>query len=155
LVGILTVMMTSPDHVALPAAVERLRQTGLRVTAPRVAILDALPGGVHCGVDEIARTVRQRLGSLSTQAVYDILRAFTDAGLVRRVELAGSPIRYESRVGDNHHHLVCRSCGRTEDVDCAVGAAPCLEPVMSGGYAVDEAEVTFWGYCPPCRQRRE
>jgi Fe2+ or Zn2+ uptake regulation protein len=102
--------------------------------------------------DSIAKLARERLGTLSTQAVYDILRAFAEAGLVRRIEPAGSPARYETRVGDNHHHIVCRICGATADVDCAVGDRPCLDPVSTQGFVVDEAEVTFWGLCPNCQQ---
>lgn len=130
----------------------RLRAADLRVTAARLAVLAALPPGRHLDVDTVAATARDRLGSLSTQAVYDILRVLSTAGLVRRIQPAGGPARFESRAGDNHHHLVCRSCGATVDVDCAVGAAPCLEPSSSAGFAVDEAEVTFWGSCPDCQR---
>jgi Fur family ferric uptake transcriptional regulator len=121
------------------------------VTAPRLAVLDVIGPGAHLDADAVARGVRVRLGSVSTQAVYDILHAFTAAGLLRRVELPGSPARYDRRVGDNHHHLACRLCGDVVDVDCAVGAAPCLAPSDRAGYVVDEAEVTFWGLCPRCR----
>ena len=131
---------------------ERLRERGLRVTAPRLAVLEAVADlGGHPDVDEIATRARERLGAISTQAVYDGLRALTDAGLLRRIEPGGSPARFETRVGDNHHHLVCRRCGLTRDVDCAVGAAPCIEPGDRQGFAIDEAEVTFWGLCPGCR----
>jgi Fur family ferric uptake transcriptional regulator len=129
----------------------RLRATGLRVTAPRVAVLNALLAAPHSTADEVAGQVRQQLGSVSTQAVYDVLRACTDAGLVRRIEPAGPSARYETRTGDNHHHLACRSCGRIVDVDCAVGSAPCLQPAESHGFAVDRAEVVFWGVCPQCQ----
>lgn len=130
-----------------------LRRVGLRVTAPRVAVLEALGERSHLDADTIAASARQRLGTLSTQAVYDILRAFTAAGLVRRIEPAGSPAAYEKRVGDNHHHVVCRVCGAIADVDCVVGAAPCLSPSSTSGFTIDEAEVTFWGLCPDCQQR--
>jgi Fe2+ or Zn2+ uptake regulation protein len=136
---------------------QRLRASGLRVTRPRVAVLDVLDGAsrdrAHLPVSDIVRGARDLLGDVSTQAVYDCLEALDGAGLVRRVETAGSPARYESRAGDNHHHLVCRGCGHTEDVDCAVGAAPCLQPSRSHGFVLDEAEVVFWGLCPTCQQR--
>jgi len=132
------------------AALQALRAAGLRVTAPRLAILAWLVEHPHTTADAIGVGVRERLGSLSTQAVYDVLGACTDAGLVRRIEPAGHPARFERRVGDNHHHLVCRRCGRTDDVDCVVGACPCLTPVDDHGFAVDEAEVVFWGMCPTC-----
>src|SRR5690606_17457714 len=128
----------------------RLRAAGLRVTAPRVAVLNALIDHPHSTADEVAQRVREALGSGSTQAVYDVLRACVSAGLVRRIEPAGSSARYETRAGDNHHHLVCRVCSRVSDVDCVVGAAPCLEPADVMGYQIDEAEVVFWGICPDC-----
>jgi Fur family transcriptional regulator, stress-responsive regulator len=129
-----------------------LKSRGLRVTAPRLAVLGALRTlPPHASVDQIERAARERIGTLSTQAVYDILRALHAAHVVRRIEPAGQPALYETRVGDNHHHLVCRECGRTVDVDCAVGAAPCLEPSDAAGFEVDEAEVVFWGRCPACR----
>ena len=130
---------------------ERLRRAGLRLTAPRLAVLDAVAAGPHHDAETIAAQARERLGTLSTQAVYDNLHALVAADLVRRIEPAGHPARYEARVGDNHHHLVCRRCGAMEDVDCAVGAAPCLEPSQSHGYRVDEAEVIYWGVCPRCQ----
>ena len=129
----------------------RLRGAGLRVTSARLAILQAVAAGGHPGADEIARSVRDRIGHVSTQAVYEALNALTAAGLVRRIEPAGSPARYEGRVGDNHHHIVCRGCGAVCDVDCVVGHAPCLEPATHAGFAIDEAEVTFWGLCPHCQ----
>lgn len=129
----------------------QLRRAGLRVTGPRRAVLEWLTDHPHATADQIASAVRERLGSVSTQAVYDVLGVCGDVGLVRRIEPAGHPGRYERRAGDNHHHLVCRSCGRTEDADCAVGAWPCLIPDDAGGYAIDEAEVVFWGLCPDCR----
>jgi Fur family ferric uptake transcriptional regulator len=131
-----------------------LRSRGLRVTRPRLAVLDVLAGGGHLDVDEIAAAVRMRLDSVSTQAVYDVLGALSRAGLARRIEPAGSAARFEARVGDNHHHVVCRGCGVVADVDCAVGDAPCLDPSGTGGFEVDEAEVTFWGLCPDCQRRR-
>ncbi len=130
---------------------ELLRGAGLRVTAARIAILEALRAGNHPGTDEIARIARTRVGHLTLQAVYEALGALTNAGLVRRIEPAGSPARYETRVADNHHHLVCRRCGYVADVDCVIGAAPCLEPAMAAGFEIDEAEITFWGLCSRCR----
>lgn len=137
-----------------PAAAE-LRSAGLRVTAPRLAVLEAARSASHATVDEIARAARERLGSISTQGVYDVLGALARAGLVRRVEPAGSPALFEARVGDNHHHIVCRACGAIADVECAVGAAPCIEPSATHGFKVDEAEVTYWGLCPDCQTTRE
>jgi Fur family transcriptional regulator, stress-responsive regulator len=131
---------------------DRLRTSGLRVTAPRLGVLDAVDAlGGHRDATTIAAAARERIGSVSTQAVYEILGSLTDAGLLRRIEPAGSPALYESRVGDNHHHVVCRSCGAIEDVDCVVGEAPCLHPVATGGMAIDEAEIFFWGRCERCR----
>jgi Fe2+ or Zn2+ uptake regulation protein len=133
---------------------DRLRSVGLRVTAARLAVLDTIPPGVHRDAEEVAGDVRQRLGRISTQAVYDVLRALTEAGLLRRVEIPGSPAaRYERWLHDNHHHLVCRSCGDLVDVPCATGDAPCLIPTDAAGYDVDEAEVIYWGFCPACRAR--
>ena len=132
-----------------------LRAAGLRVTAPRVAVLEALAAEPHATADDVASRVRQTLGSVSTQAVYDVLRVCVRAGLVRRIEPAGSSARYETRAGDNHHHLVCRVCGRVADVDCAVGETPCLEPSDLGGFTIDEAEVVFWGICPECQARTD
>jgi Fur family transcriptional regulator, stress-responsive regulator len=134
-------------------AADALRSAGLRVTAARVAILETVRAGDHLGAEAIADGVRERVGHVSTQAVYEALNALTTIGLIRRIEPAGSPARYEGRVGDNHHHLVCRLCGSVSDVDCAVGRAPCLEPADAAGYLVDEADVTFWGICPECRAR--
>ncbi|MGW0020679.1 Fur family transcriptional regulator [Rhodococcus sp. NPDC003382] len=130
---------------------EQLRSVGLRVTAPRVAVLGMVAAHPHSDADEVAAAVRRELGSVSTQAIYDVLKACVSAGLLRRIELAGSPARFEARTGDNHHHLVCRNCGTVVDVDCVVGAAPCLAPSDARGFAVDEAEITFWGLCPDCR----
>ncbi|MBI5106423.1 MAG: transcriptional repressor, partial [Solirubrobacterales bacterium] len=138
--------------MAAPSAAERLREHGMRVTAPRLAVLDVLDDlGGHPDVAAVAAAVRDRLGTVSTQAVYDILRTLNEAGLVRKLEPAGSPARFETRVGDNHHHLICRSCGAAVDVDCVVGDPPCLEPSDAHGFAIDEAEVLFWGHCPDCR----
>lgn len=132
-----------------PAAL--LRAAGLRVTRPRLAVLATLAQQPHADADTVARSVRGDLGSVSTQAVYDVLRALSETGLVRRIEPAGSAARYELRVGDNHHHVVCRSCGAIEDVDCVVGERPCLDSDdRSHGFAIDEAEVTYWGTCPSC-----
>ncbi len=131
---------------------ERLRAAGLRATSARLAILAAVRSGAHPGTEEITRVARERVGHLTLQAVYEALNALTVAGLVRRIEPAGSPARYESRVGDNHHHIVCRSCGAVADVDCVIGLAPCLEPVSGAGFVVSEAEVTFWGLCSSCQQ---
>jgi Fur family transcriptional regulator, stress-responsive regulator len=138
---------------SLPESVDLrdLRAAGLRVTAPRLAVLAIVRDGGHLAVEEIAFLARDRLGAVSTQAVYDVLFALTGAGLVRRIEPAGSPVRFESRVGDNHHHLICRACRTVLDVDCAVGHAPCLEPPVAAGWGVDEAEIIYWGLCAACR----
>ncbi|MBM7808652.1 Fur family ferric uptake transcriptional regulator [Geodermatophilus bullaregiensis] len=127
-----------------------LRAAGLRVTRPRLAVLDAVHAHPHVDTDALIGAARARLGAVSHQAVYDVLRVLTDRGLVRRIQPRGSVARYEARVGDNHHHLVCRSCGSIVDVDCAVGPAPCLAPPDDAGFVVDEAEVVFWGRCPAC-----
>ncbi|RNL82980.1 Fur family transcriptional regulator [Halostreptopolyspora alba] len=129
-----------------------LRSAGLRVTAARLAILDSVRAGSHQDAERIARGVRSRVGHASTQAVYDGLHALSRAGLLRRIEPAGSPARYEVRVGDNHHHLVCRRCGEVADVDCTLGEIPCLEPSSDRGFVIDEAEVVFWGVCPRCQE---
>ena len=133
-----------------PTTAEELRDAGLRVTAARVALLEAVRDGDHLGVEAIASGVRDRIGHISLQAVYDALYALTGAGLIRRLEPAGSPARFEGRVGDNHHHVVCRSCGVVADVDCAVGEAPCLTASDYHGFSVGEAEVIYWGLCPDC-----
>ncbi|MBO0828329.1 MAG: transcriptional repressor [Streptosporangiales bacterium] len=127
-----------------------LREVDLRVTRPRLAVLSAVYGNPHADTDTIIGFVRGNLGDVSHQAVYDVLRAETTAGLLRRIQPPGSVARYEARVGDNHHHLVCRSCGTIVDVDCAVGATPCLTPSDDHGFAVDEAEVVYRGLCPDC-----
>jgi len=127
-----------------------LRDAALRVTRPRVAVLEAVHRHPHADTDAIIGAVRASVGDVSHQAVYDVLRALTVAGLVRRIQPAGSVARYESRVGDNHHHVVCRSCGTIADVDCAVGHAPCLTASDAPGFTVDEAEVVYWGTCADC-----
>lgn len=127
-----------------------LRRHGIQVTAQRLAVLAAVSGRPHCTADDIVQDVRAEIGVISRQAVYDTLGVLADKGLIRRIQPAGSPARYENRTGDNHHHLICRTCGRTVDVDCAVGAAPCLTPADDAGYAIEEAEVIYWGRCPEC-----
>ncbi len=122
----------------------------MRVTRPRAAVLTMVADHPHSDADAIASAVRRDLGSVSIQGVYDVLHALTDAGLLRRIEPAGSPARFETRVGDNHHHLVCRTCGAVTDVECVVGEAPCLDAAVPAGFAVEQAEVTFWGTCPGC-----
>lgn len=139
------VVATAQDDVKL------LRAAGRRVTAVRLAVLSEVGARPHANVETIFRAVDVQLGGVSRQAVYDALRSLAAANLVRRVEPAGSPARYETRVGDNHHHVVCRVCGETADVDCAVGSAPCLEPSELHGFVLDEAEVTYWGLCPRCQ----
>ncbi|MFJ9726668.1 Fur family transcriptional regulator [Streptomyces sp. NPDC101209] len=143
--------MTSPQP---PTTAEELRGAGLRVTAARVALLETVREGDHLDAETIASGVRDRVGHISLQAVYEALHALTGAGLVRRIEPPGSPARFEGRVGDNHHHLVCRTCGAVFDVDCAVGHAPCLTPSDGRGFALDEAEVIYWGLCPDCSSAR-
>ena len=133
-----------------PTTAEELRGAGLRVTAARVALLETVRDGEHLDVEAIADRVRGRVGHVSTQAVYEGLHALTAAGLIRRIEPAGSPARFEGRIGDNHHHVVCRSCGVVADVDCAVGEAPCLTASDNHGFFIDEAEVVYWGLCPDC-----
>jgi Fur family transcriptional regulator, stress-responsive regulator len=131
---------------------QRLREAGLRVTATRVSVLGVLDASPdHPRVDQVIERVRGSGASISTQAAYDVCEALHRAGLARKIEPAGGPVRYESRTGDNHHHLVCRACGAAVDVDCAVGATPCLDPADAQGFAIDEAEVTYWGFCPDCR----
>jgi len=127
-----------------------LRQHGLLVTAQRLAVLGAVSELPHATADAIADAVRADIGAISRQTVYDVLGALVAKGIVRRIEPAGSPARYERRVGDNHHHLICRTCGRLDDVDCATGEAPCLIPLDDRNFVVDEAEVTYWGTCPDC-----
>ncbi|QLY29652.1 transcriptional repressor [Nocardia huaxiensis] len=137
----------------MPTATEfqqMLRGVSLRVTAPRVAVLNAVHAHPHADTDSIIQAVRAELDTVSHQAVYDSLRTLTGAGLLRCIQPSGSVARYETRVGDNHHHVVCRQCGSIADVDCAVGAAPCLTASQDHGFAIDEAEVIYWGLCPDC-----
>jgi Fur family transcriptional regulator, stress-responsive regulator len=141
---------TSPSRAEFADA---LRAAGLRATPPRLAVLAALRRRPHADTDSVIRHARAALGTVSTQAVYNVLAALVDAGLVRRIEPAGSVALYELRVADNHHHVVCRRCGAVADVDCAVGRRPCLTPSEAHGYVLDEAEVTYWGICPACQAR--
>jgi Fur family ferric uptake transcriptional regulator len=135
----------------MPASpADLLRERGLRVTAQRLAVLRSVSAEPHVTADAVAEAVRTEVGAISLQAVYDALGALVDVGLVRRIEPAGSAALFEARVSDNHHHLICRGCGRVDDVDCAVGAAPCLTPDDDRGFQVDEAEVVYWGHCPDC-----
>jgi len=138
----------SHDHAVDNDAL--LRGHGLPVTAQRLAVLRAVTDRPHSTADDIGTAVRAEIGAISRQAVYDVLAALTEKRILRRIQPAGSPARYEDRVGDNHHHLICRSCGRMIDVDCAVGDTPCLTAADDGGYEVDEAEVVYWGRCPAC-----
>ena len=130
---------------------ELLRESGLQVTAQRLAVLRAVAMHPHATADEVAEAVREQIGSISRQAVYDALGILAEKGLIRRIQPAGSPARYEDRVGDNHHHVICRQCGNTADVDCAVGKKPCLTAADDSGYQIDEAEVIFWGIGPACQ----
>jgi Fur family transcriptional regulator, stress-responsive regulator len=139
---------------APPSIAEELRGAGLRVTAARVALLETVRRGDHLDAEAIAAGVRERVGHVSLQAVYEALHALAAAGLIRRIEPAGSPTRYEGRVMDNHHHVVCRSCGVVADVDCATGEAPCLTASDDHGFSIDEAEVVYWGLCPDCSTAR-
>ncbi len=134
----------APDHEAL------LRENGLQVTAQRLAVLRAVADLPHSTADDIEKVVRAELGAVSRQAVYDAVGILTEKGVLRRIQPAGSPARYEDRVGDNHHHLICRTCGRMVDVDCAVGYTPCLTAADDSSYEIDEAEVIYWGRCPKC-----
>lgn len=136
--------MSHTDHEQL------LRDARLRVTRPRLAVLEAVGRRPHLDTESVIAAVREDVGMVSHQAVYDVLRALTDAGLLRRIQPTGSLARYEARVGDNHHHVVCRGCGAIADVDCATGAAPCLTASDDHGFAIDEAEVVYWGTCPDC-----
>jgi Fur family ferric uptake transcriptional regulator len=127
-----------------------LRQRGIQVTAQRLAVLRAVEGQPHITADGVAEVVRAEIGAISRQSVYDALAMLTAEGLIRRIQPAGSSARFEARVGDNHHHVICRTCGRTADVDCAVGSAPCLTAADDCGFEIDEAEVIYWGRCPDC-----
>lgn len=133
-----------------PDLAEQLRSAELRVTRPRLAVLQAVGSHPHADTETVFGAVRTELPEVSRQAVYDVLAALSAAGLVRRIQPSGSVARYEARVGDNHHHVVCRSCGSIDDVDCAVGGVPCLTPADDRGFVVDEAEVIYWGLCPDC-----
>ena len=137
-------------HSMVTDPAELLRQRGIQVTAQRIAVLRAVSRDPHITADAVAETVRSEIGAISLQSVYDALAVLVAEGLVRRIEPAGSPARYEDRVGDNHHHLICRTCGRMVDVDCAVGLTPCLTAADDWGYEIDEAEVIYWGRCPEC-----
>ena len=137
-------MRSSTDEAAL------LRRHGVQVTAQRLAVLRAVSDRPHGSAADINTAVRDEIGAISLQAVYDALGALTDKGLIRRIQPAGSPARYENRVGDTHHHLICRTCGRMVDIDCAVGEPPCLTAANDAGYEIDEAEVIYWGRCPDC-----
>lgn len=131
---------------------ELLRQHGIQVTAQRIAVLKAVAGSPHCTADTIADTAKSDIGAISRQSVYDALGLLAERGLVRRIQPIGSPALYEDRVGDNHHHVICRNCGRVDDVDCAKGEMPCLTAYDAKGYAIDEADVTYWGLCPACQK---
>jgi Fur family ferric uptake transcriptional regulator len=135
--------------------VEFLREFGVQATAQRLAVIRAVTAWPHCTADEVATEVRSEIGTISRQAVYDALAILADKGLIRRIQPAGSAARYEARVGDNHHHVICRTCGKTADVDCAIGHAPCLTAADGSGYQIDEAEVVFWGTCPACLAARQ
>ncbi|HKI93897.1 MAG TPA: Fur family transcriptional regulator [Gemmatimonadales bacterium] len=137
-----------PDEPA-----DLLRQHGLHVTAQRLAVLRAVSAAPHITADGVAEAANAEIGAISRQAVYDALGVLVEKGVLRRIQPTGSPARYETRVADNHHHLICRVCGRVVDVDCAVGEAPCLTPSESMNYEIDEAEVVYWGRCPECRAR--
>jgi Fur family ferric uptake transcriptional regulator len=132
---------------------ELLRQRGIQITAQRLAVLRAVSGHPHITAEEVAEAVRAEIGAISLQSVYDALGLLAAEGLVRRIQPAGAPAHFEDRVGDNHHHLICRVCGRVVDADCAVGAAPCLTAADAKGYTIDEAEVVYWGRCPACQAR--
>lgn len=133
-----------------PDPAELLREHGLQVTAQRLAVLRAVARQPHCTAENVADSVRTEIGAISRQAVYDALGVLVEKRIIRRIQPAGSPALYEQRVGDNHHHVICRSCGKTVDVDCAVGEAPCLTAAVDSGYRIDEAELVFWGTCPGC-----
>lgn len=130
-----------------------LRENGVAVTAQRIAVLKAVSRRSHATADAIAEEVRSLIGTISKQAVYDVLGVLSGKGLIRRIQPAGSPALYEGRVGDNHHHIICRTCGKTADVDCAVGERPCLTAADDSGFVIDEAEVIYWGTCPDCQTK--
>lgn len=136
----------------IPSLEDRLRQAKLRITAPRLAVLHVVEtDGKHRDAEYIIRAIRNRIPKMSRQAIFDNLNALTAAGILRRIEPAGRPALYETRVGDNHHHLICRACFTTVDIDCAIGTKPCLQPANDHNYVIDEAEVVFWGLCPNCQ----
>ena len=137
-----------------PDPADLLRQHGIQVTAQRLAVMRAVSDQPHITADAVAEAVRAEIGAISLQSVYDALGVLVTAHLIRRIQPAGSAARYEDRVGDNHHHLICRICGRVVDVDCAVGSAPCLEAMDDSGYEIDEAEVAYWGRCPSCARKK-
>ncbi|MCH9720145.1 MAG: transcriptional repressor [Actinomycetia bacterium] len=137
----------------MPDAATELRSRGIQVTAQRLAVLRAVAEAPHLTADAVAESVRREIGSISLQSVYDALGTLVDAQLLRRIQPAGSPARFEDRVADNHHHLICRDCGRVVDVDCAVGETPCLTASDDQGFQIDEAEVAFWGRCPRCQPK--
>lgn len=140
----------APTDTTDPA--ELLREHGVQVTAQRLAVMRAVSSRPHATADDIEEIVRSEIGAISRQAVYDALGTLTDKGLIRRIQPARSPARYEDRIDDNHHHLVCRSCGKTVDVDCAVGQRPCLQASDDHGFILEEAEIVYWGHCPDCRE---
>jgi Fe2+ or Zn2+ uptake regulation protein len=142
--------MSYPSAAMDSAPKDLFRQHGIQVTAQRLAVYRAVSGYPHASADAIAEVVRAEIGAISLQSVYDALGLLVAEGLVRRIQPSGSPARFEARVGDNHHHLICRNCGRVVDVDCAVGAAPCLTAADDQGFEIDEAEVAYWGRCPEC-----
>lgn len=129
-----------------------LRENGAQVTVQRLAVLRVVSERPHCSADDIAEHVRAQIGTISRQAVYDTLSMLAEKGIIRKIQPAGSPALYEARIGDNHHHFICRACGKTVDVDCALGAAPCLTACNTSGYVIDEAEIIYWGICPKCLQ---
>jgi Fe2+ or Zn2+ uptake regulation protein len=139
------------DPIAQHTVEQQLRSCGLQVTAQRLAVMEAVAASPHATTEELTEVVRGKIGSISRQSVYDTLGTFADKGLIRRIQPSGSVARYESRVGDNHHHLVCRGCGLIFDIDCAVGSTPCLTADDDHGFEIDEAEVAYWGRCPDCR----
>ena len=148
----------APKSAATPEAPDwrgRLRSAGLRVTQPRLAVLETVRQSSHLAADQVSDRVRERIGTVSTQAVYDALNTLTEHEILRKIEPAGSAMLFEINLGDNHHHIVCRECGAVADVDCAVGSMPCAVPQQTHGFIVEEAEVTYWGLCPDCAESRE
>jgi Fe2+ or Zn2+ uptake regulation protein len=139
----------------MQVADQLLRDHGLQVTAQRIAVVNAVAAHPHSTADDVVAAVSERIGAISRQSVYDTLRTLTERGVLRRIQPAGSPARYEDRAGDNHHHLVCRGCGLMFDIDCAVGDTPCLTADDDHGFEIDEAEVVYWGRCPTCRQHTD